>query len=416
MLNFCELNETEFQEFVDKCQNKHFMQTKYMNNYYKLKGRETFFIGVKQDNNIIAAALVYLESQFKKYKRYDIYKGFVMDYNNTELLNFITNETAKYLKNKDAYMFTIDPNLIVIQRDTDANIVENGLNNQNIVDYLKSIGYIKSEKDMQVRWTYVLDIDGMNSEEIFKTFKPNTRNNINKTINKFKLNIRTLSYNQLEEFKKVTSDTSERRGFNDKSLKYFQDLFKSFENNITVKIAEINFKDYLQELNNEESNLNFQLNELEVGEISSKSAKAKYNNLLNEKNALEKRIVEAKNLIEKHGETVTLSAAMFITYGDEVIYYSSGSYKEFMQFYGQYAIQWEMIKYACEHNYKRYNFYGLIDIFDKKGKDYGVYEFKKGFNGHVEELFGEYTYILNKKIYNAHKLISKLKSILKREK
>ena len=42
------------------------------------------------------------------------------------------------------------------------------------------------------------------------------------------------------------------------------------------------------------------------------------------------------------------------------------------------------------NNYKRYNFYGIKDVFDKNGKDYGVYEFKKGFNGYVEELFGAY--------------------------
>ena len=414
MFSFCELKEKEFQEFVDKCENKHFMQTKYMNNYYKLKGRETHLIGVKEKNKIVAAALIYLESTFKKYKRYDIYKGFVMDYKNKELLNFITQETAKYLKEKNAYMFTIDPNLIVEQRDTDANIVEGGINNKNIIDNLKNIGYIKSETDMQVKWTYVLDINGMSSEEIFKTFKSNTRNNINKTINKYKINIKTLSYDELEKFKKITSDTSERRGFNDKSLKYFQDLYKSFEDNIIVKLAEINFKAYLDVLNLDFSNIEKEINELEASEITSKSAKAKHNNLINEKSMLEKRIIEAKDLIEKHGENVVLSAAMFITYGDEVIYYSSGSYKEFMQFYGQYAIQWEMIKYACENNYKRYNFYGLIDVFNKNGKDYGVYEFKKGFNGHVEELFGEYTYIINKNVYNIHKFISKLKKIIKR--
>ena len=33
----------------------------------------------------------------------------------------------------------------------------------------------------------------------------------------------------------------------------------------------------------------------------------------------------------------------------------------------------------------KYNFYGITAIFDKNDPDYGVYEFKKGFNGQVEE-------------------------------
>ena len=131
-------------------------------------------------------------------------------------------------------------------------------------------------------------------------------------------------------------------------------------------------------------------------------------------------IEKSTSLIEKlrqdKGNIIPLSCAMFMLYGDEVIYLSSGSYKEYMQYYGQYAIQWEMIKYACDNKYKRYNFYGLFDVFDRTGKDYGVYEFKKGFNGHVEELLGEYSFVLNKKIYNIHKFIVNFKKIIKREK
>lgn len=416
MFEFCELKEKQFQEFVDTCDNKHFMQTKYMNDYYKLKNRESFFVGVKVENKIVAAALVYLESRFKGYKRYDIYKGFVMDYSNKKLLKFFTEEISKYLKGKNAYMFTIDPNMITIERDTNANIIKGGINNKNIIDELTHLGYKKSPTDMQVRWTYVLDINDMSSDEIFKTFKANTRNNISKTLNKYKINIKTLSYEELDQLKKITEDTSNRRGFHDKSLTYMQNIFKAFGDNITVKLAEMNLKNYLDNLNDEKEKIDSEIKVLEDNGLEGKSAKSKHNNLVNDCSNIKKRIYEAKKLIEKYGSIITLSAAMFITYGDEIIYFISGSYKEFMQFYGQYSLQWEMIKYACDNKYKRYNFYGLFDIFDKSGKDYGVYEFKKGFNGHVEELIGEYTYVINKKIFIIHKLLHKVKSIIKRGK
>ena len=59
----------------------------------------------------------------------------------------------------------------------------------------------------------------------------------------------------------------------------------------------------------------------------------------------------------------------------EVIYLSSGNYEEYMKFNSQYLIQWELIKYGIENGFK---------------KDYGIYEFKRGFNGYVEELIGEF--------------------------
>ena len=105
---------------------------------------------------------------------------------------------------------------------------------------------------------------------------------------------------------------------------------------------------------------------------------------------------------------------MFLLSNNEIIYLASGSYDKFMNFFGQYAIQWNMIKYACDNKYLRYNFYGIMDVFNKKGKDYGVYKFKKGFNGQVEETLGEYYYITNKNIYKLHNLLSKFKSMLKK--
>ena len=95
---------------------------------------------------------------------------------------------------------------------------------------------------------------------------------------------------------------------------------------------------------------------------------------------------------------------MFILYGDEIIYLYSGSYSKYMNFNAQYLIQWYMIKHGIENKYKRYNFYGITGNFDKNDKDYGVYDFKKGFNGYVEEYIGDFELPLNWYYY-----ISKIK-------
>lgn len=404
---FIELTDKQFSNFVETQEQKHFMQTTYMKEYYKLKGKETYVIGVEHNKKIIAAGLIYLESMYRKYKKFAIYKGFIMDYDNLELLKFITNKTYEFLKDKGAYVFTIDPNIIQVERDSEANIIENGKDNYKAIENLKSLGYSKSDTNVQIKWTYALDINGKSSDEIFKTFKQNTRNIINRTINKYKLNIRTLSYEELPEFKKITKDTSDRRGFDDKSLIYYQNMTKAFKDKVTFKIAELNCDEYLDNLNKEK--LDYQ-NKIDKINGSNK----KKDNYIQELGYIIKKIKEVEQLKEEKGNIIPLSCAMFILYGDDVVYFSSGSYKEYMQYYGQYIIQWEMIKYACDKNYKRYNFYGIMDIFNKNGKDYGVYEFKKGFNGYVKELLGEYTYTINKNIYRQERFISKLKKLIKR--
>jgi peptidoglycan pentaglycine glycine transferase (the second and third glycine) len=96
---------------------------------------------------------------------------------------------------------------------------------------------------------------------------------------------------------------------------------------------------------------------------------------------------------------------MFMTYGSEVIYLFSGSDEKYMRDYNaQYLIQYHMLKFAAANHFKIYNFYGINGLPDENSKDYGIYEFKKGFGGHVVELIGSFelslskTYTLAKKI------------------
>ena len=119
-------------------------------------------------------------------------------------------------------------------------------------------------------------------------------------------------------------------------------------------------------------------------------------------------VKQAEDIRTKDGDVINLSASMFMLTDPEVIYLSSGNYEEYMFYNSQYLIQWEMIKYGIEHGFKRYNFYGITGNFDKNDKDYGIYEFKTGFNGYVEELIGEYVYPTSF-VYYLMQLIHKIK-------
>ena len=105
---------------------------------------------------------------------------------------------------------------------------------------------------------------------------------------------------------------------------------------------------------------------------------------------------------------ITLSGSMFIMIKPEIIYLSSGNYTEYLHFNSQYLIQWEMIKYGIKNGFKRHNFYGIPADINLHPKDYGIYEFKKGFNGYVEELIGEYEMPISWQYY-ALKLIHKVR-------
>ena len=98
-----------------------------------------------------------------------------------------------------------------------------------------------------------------------------------------------------------------------------------------------------------------------------------------------------------------MATAFFIQSNDELIYLYSAAYDSFKKFNAPYAIQWYMLQYALRQGIKRYNFYGLSGDFRKEAQDYGVYEFKKGFNGVVEELVGDFILPIQKGPYALYK-------------
>ena len=400
---FCLLNDNEFQEFADNHPEHNFFQTLMMKNLLLKQGREVYLIGVREDNKLIAASLIASSSTFLHYKTFEALKGFLLDYNDFHLLYFFTQEALKFIKTKKGFRLIIDPYIPFIQRDSEADIIKGKIDNRNVLEFLKQMGYKEVKNNVQVKWTYVLDIAGKSPDELLKSFKPNTRNYINRTIKKYQLLVEEIDDQHLDSFKKITEETAQRRGFPDRSIEYYQDMLKFFKNQIKVLICKLDCNLYSANLTKEKENLIKKLQD----------SQNKKENIQKEISKIKEKIKEVQKLKKEEGKVIPLAAAMFMLYGDEIVYLFSGSNDKYMKYCGQYLLQWEMIKYASLHNYKRYNFYGIKDVFNKNGKDYGVYEFKKGFNGYVEELLGAFELGTNK-TYTIYQLLKKIKTLIKK--
>lgn len=404
IMELVNLTEKEFENYSKNHALKNFVQTKEMGEIRSSKGWDIHYLGLKDNNKILGASLIVSKKRFLNKKEFYAPRGFLIDYSNYELVTTFVNEVKKYIKKNNGFKLRIDPYIIYKQRDISGKIVENGVNNEKVVELLKQLGFTKCKNDEQLKWLYALDIDNKTEDEILKNMSSNTRNIIRKTL-KTNIKLRELDYDELELFEKITDETSSRRGFEGKDLKYYQQMKKLFKDNVLYVIADINLKDYINTLNKELESVKTKLNKLT--DVKANEGKKKELNVTI--NSLDKKIKNAEELMKTDGETLILSGAMFMVYGDEIVYLFCGNYKKYMNFNAQYFIQWEMIKYGIKNNYKRYNFYGISGNFDKNDPSYGIYEFKKGFGGYVMELLGDYecgvgiTY----KIYNFLKGIKK---------
>ena len=147
-----------------------------------------------------------------------------------------------------------------------------------------------------------------------------------------------------------------------------------------LKLAYIDLKDYLSTLQHKHEDLTKQLTEIEEAlkeSPNSKKNKNKRNQLQQQFDSNERKINQTKDKIAAEGEVLNLAAALYIYNEHEVYYLSSGSNPKYNEYMGAYRLQWEMIKFAKEHNIDRYNFYGITGDFSENAEDYGVQQFKK---------------------------------------
>lgn len=408
-MEFTELTEDEYKKFWETHPLKTFLSAPEIGHLREKNGWDLKYVGIKKDQSLVAATM--LVSIKRKLGKREFYspRGYLIDFNNKELVNYFTEELKKYIKKNNGYVLRIDPYVIYKQRDIDGNIVEDGIDNSSIVNNLYKLGFKKVPiKNMeQVGWMFSLDIEGKEEKDILDGMKPNTRNTIRKA-SKIGITIRELDYDELDKFQDIMIQTGERKNFSIRKLSYYQDMYKLLhdKNQIKYVITELDLNNYLDGLKKDKEKKEEELSKLSTAKYNDGKRKSLNNEIL----SFDKRIKETNDIKNSTGkDKIILSGSMFIMIQPEIIYLSSGNYEEYLHFNSQYLIQWDMIKYGISHKFKKHNFYGIPANINEKPKDYGIYEFKRGFNGYVEELIGEFELPISKEYYIL-KLIHKLKT------
>ncbi len=412
-MEFVELTEKEYRKFWENHPLKTFLSAPEISKLREKSYWKTYFVGVKENKKVLAATMLF--SHARHFSKNEFYspRGFLIDFKNKELLNFFVTNLRKFLKEHHAYVLRIDPYVIYKERDIDGNIVEDGVDNTEVINNLKSLGFKRvPDKNLeQVGWMFSLDLENKTEEDILKEMKQNTRNIIRKT-EKFGIDIKELSYDELDRFHQILEETGARKHFNVRDVSYYQEMYKLFHDKGEVKyfVTELNLKKYLKKLEDEISEKNEKIAKLSSSKCNDKLRKNLEEDIAN----LNKRKEEGENIHKEAGkDIITLSGSMFILIKPEIIYLSSGNYEEYLKFNSQYLIQWELIKYGIANGFKKHNFYGIPANINTHPKDYGIYQFKRGFNGYVEELIGEYELPVDSTYY-LFKLIHKIKGVKKK--
>ncbi len=423
------LTKKEFKTFADKNPEITFHQTEEWANLKKVNNWDAHYIGLEDDNKKIIAGALLLSKTLPIIKKKMFYspRGFLIDYNNKELLKKFTEEIKKYAKKENAIFIKIDPFVEYQEHDNNGDIVKNGYNNKDAVENLKSLGYKffgfnLMQDTLQPRWMHVIETKDRTLDDVMKDMESKTRQILRKN-EKCGITTREITRDELPIFKDIMKHTSDRREFVDRPLSYYEAMWDALHDSgiLKILIAEIDFNKYekntLEEKEEIEKNLKDRIYKKEKNILKMNEKKYNSSNKQDEEaiKRLEKQLEKIKELKDEYGDKEILGGILFLIYGNEVLSLHGGSHAKLMQFQSAYTIHFEGVKMAVEGNYNRYNFYGITGDFRKENPLYGLYLFKKSFGGHVVELIGEYDLVVSKfwyTVYNlAFKTYHKLKNI-----
>lgn len=88
-----------------------------------------------------------------------------------------------------------------------------------------------------------------------------------------------------------------------------------------------------------------------------------------------------------------ISGTLASQYGDKTWYMYGASSNEHRNVMPNYLLQWDMIRWAMESGCRIYDFRGVSGDISPENPLYGLYRFKKGFNGDLCEFCGQFTIV-----------------------
>ena len=396
------ITDKEYDEFLNKSPNAHFMQTREFGEIRKVKRFTPHLVGLKNNGKLVATALLLEKNLPHKLKYYYVPRGYTIDYNNKDLLKEFTKDLINYCKKNKAIFLKIDPGIKRYSIDLDGKKVD-GEDNTPLHNYLlelgyKHLGYNLGFENFEPRFTFRINIDKP-MEEVYGTFHATTRKVLNKG-NQYNLKIYKGTSDDIPDFYETMKETSKREGIIQASIDYYKAFYEIFHksNMSDLYIAKVNIKE-LKEL--------FLKNIEETKNKETKNAvqeKEKEDKLIK----LNKQLEEINSINEKE---LTLASIITVKFKDKVWTIHGGNHSKLMSLNANYLIYYEIIKDAHKDGYKTVDLFGTCGIPNPEPSNpiYGIHNFKKRLGGEYCEFIGEYDLIANKPLYTLYKIYQKQK-------
>lgn len=384
-----------------------FYQTSNYGNLMLKQNHEVNYYGfINEENTLIGATLLVTGKLFSSYKYAYAPRGFLINYDDRDLLMQISNKFKNYLSKQKIVFLKIDPPVINNKRDSEGRILPSPYANDLIV-FLQNNGYSYFGENqffgtLKPRWNAILKVTG-SSERLFDNFEPNIKNKIRKSISRG-VEIIQGNYNDIGVFYSFVGKKHNR------PLSYYQDFSSAFGQDFELYFAKLNTEKYLKNIkalyekeieHNEKINVEIQKeglnnnisNKLTNSKITSDKLLAVYKN----------ELMQASRLFETNPNGIIIGASAYIKERYGLALLIEGLNQTFSLFYPTFLLKWHVIEKYAKAGAVYFNLNAITGNFTPNNKYRGLNEMKLGYNAEVAEYIGEFDLIINKTIYSLYR-------------
>ena len=399
------LTNAEFLEFSKKFQPSSIYQTIEYAFTMQNQGYEAMFIGLMDGNYLRAASLV-LVYKVNGFKYGLAPRGFLIDYNDDELVANFTRLIKKFLGKRDIVAVKINPMIIRNIYDSNGKIIFNNNYYESTFQKLNKLGYFHLGYNnyfeaLKPRFEARINLD-LNYIQLFGNMDKGTRNKIRKA-NRDGIKVYLGDKNDLKYLYLHT------KGKYPRDLEYFSSLYDYFDKNglIDFYYSKLDTTEYLKYTQSKYTEFLSKSKELSHSLINDGKSSDKIisKKLYYDQNVVKYRnqLAEATDYLKEFPNGIIISSALVIRWQDEVYVVMDGYDDNYRKFGAKQLLFWKLIGRYAKLGFKKLNLGGVSNINKPDNKYKGLNEFKMSFHSNIIEYIGDFELITNNPLYFMYK-------------
>lgn len=391
-MKMIEISKEKFEEFANKNSYSNYCQTANYGMVMSETGFDYSFVAyTTNDLEILAAGMFLTKKIGKRYYYAYCPKGYIIDYNDTELVKKFTRNLIRYYKRKKIIFLKINPEIPIATIDYKNNFERITNENITILDNLKSLGFKKRKELTPLELLQPKLTALVNLKEY----------DVNKLDKKFRSNILKSETNGLEleiaDGTKIEVLYEFIKNMKDRNVSYYRNIYNSFKRNelADLLLVRVNYEAYLinakkrvekEQIKNEELN----------ARLRTDTSEKNLNEKMNSDKALEQYKQDVIYATEgmKKNEVTYIAGAIVIKYKNKTSIFIAGVDKKYNYLNPNYFLHHKIFE-MYKNDYDICDINGIADDFTDDSKFKGLNRFKIGFNPEIVEYIGELDLVVN---------------------